>query len=101
MSYTRGKIHTFASLPNWMEIWQADKNGFVRHYECGWVDYWKKEVGGKKNLGKVVLPQDFFDELVVMRYAELKKERKLTKTKRRAIKKWGGNGGCMALRREE
>lgn len=43
-------------------------------------------------------PMDVFDELVVMRHAELVKKKKVKETELRAIKKYEGNFGCDELR---
>jgi hypothetical protein len=43
------------------------------------------------------LPETVFDELVVMRYAELQAEGKVAQAEKRAMRKYGGNVGCMAL----
>ncbi len=45
----------------------------------------------------VNIPLPIFDEIVVMRYAELVKEGKLDETENRTVEKWAGNFGCRDL----
>lgn len=44
------------------------------------------------------MPKEIFDELVVMRFAELG-EKELEKAEKRAMKKYNGNVGCEMLRK--
>jgi hypothetical protein len=57
-----------------------------------------KQIGpGKEtNMGGVVLPMEIFDELVVMRYAQLTTE-EIAAAEKRAIDKYTGNAGCSEL----
>jgi hypothetical protein len=43
------------------------------------------------------LPETVFDELVVMRYAELQEEGKVAQAEKRAMRKYSGNFGCQTL----
>ena len=43
------------------------------------------------------LDVETFDELVIMRYLQLKKDKKLESVEKRALKKWHGNTGCDEL----
>jgi hypothetical protein len=43
------------------------------------------------------LPETVFDELVVMRYAELQAEGKVAQAEKRAMRKYTGNVGCQPL----
>lgn len=45
----------------------------------------------------VNIPLPVFDEIVVMRYAQLVKEGKVDETENRAVEKWVGNFGCQDL----
>jgi len=59
--------------------------------------YIYEDVNGKFFLDGVFIPKNVIDEFVVMRYAELEKEKKLKKIEKRSMKKWQGNFGCDAL----
>jgi hypothetical protein len=44
-----------------------------------------------------MIPEAVLDEFVVMRLAEMLQEGEAREAVSRAISKWGGNGGCLAL----
>jgi hypothetical protein len=45
------------------------------------------------------MPEDMFDELVVMRYAEIEEDGDIKDVENRAINNWG-NFGCDSLRKK-
>jgi hypothetical protein len=45
----------------------------------------------------VMISESVLDEFVVMRLAEMIEEQKALQAIKRAISKWSGNGGCLAL----
>jgi hypothetical protein len=58
--------------------------------------YWADWFAADQALG-ASMPLDIFDELVVMRYAELQAEEKAQEIEQRAMKKYSGNIGCDDL----
>jgi hypothetical protein len=90
MSYMRGKPFYIWPSSDALHIWQSG-NQYIEFME---VSGWREDAGDQAT--SVAIPHKTFDELVVMRYAEMTpKER--SNAERRARKKWRGNGGCMAL----
>jgi hypothetical protein len=83
MSYMRGKTY----------VWVGGDDDNER------VNIWSEEEPWHQEpyRSSVSLPIDEFDELVVMRMAELKQEGILPEVIERARQKWAGNGGCVAL----
>jgi hypothetical protein len=66
----------------------------------GWIeDVQSQSPGRAADTGPsgVALSQDVADVYVVMRFAELLKERRVHELVERAISAYGGNGGCLAL----
>src|SRR5205814_5935497 len=91
MSYMRGKYYLWTGSDG-VHLWAFDgEDGWK---DCGWaesVKQWKPKRGEKPS--GVRIPEPILDEYVVMRFAELVDECKVTVTIRRASKKWTGNGG--------
>lgn len=97
MSYLRGKYYLWSGSDG-VHLWAADGEDSWR--ESGWAvsaKQWKLKRGQKP--GGVRLPESVLDEFVVMRFAELIDERKLTSTIRRVTKGKLGNFGEISLRR--
>jgi hypothetical protein len=75
----------------------------------GWdQSVWYTGVTGKEPSGeeegdpnvkasRVMVPESVLDEFVVMRLTEMIQDRKGREAVKRAISKWSGNGGCLAL----
>ena len=89
MSYMRGDIYAFVSgnenENDSINIWTIDKceTADPDHYPSG-----------------IQIPLNKFDELVLMRYAQLSEEEK-NNIKIMAIENNGGNVGCYALQENE
>ena len=90
MSYIRGDNYVWDNEEG-LHIWLANGHDWLM-FDSGWG-----EAVDKEKVGGVVMPMSTFDELVVMRYAELQDSEELEQTIQRAMKRWGGNGGCIAL----
>lgn len=87
MSYMRGDPYVFPS---------ADSDGEI------FLNIWTSapcDDGYEPSLSRVRLPMEMFDELAVMRYAQLSEEDRHV-AQQRAIEKWGGNIGCMELKQQ-
>ena len=91
MSYTRGDNYIWPSGDR-IHLWIAD--GGDNWAECGW-----NEGEPHSNPGGVAVPQDVMDEYVVMRFAELVHAGDAAAAIDRAVAKYTGNGGCVALGR--
>jgi hypothetical protein len=103
MSYMRGDTY----------IWHDGENGhfWLADGKDGWdQSIWYTGVTGKEpsddkegdpdeRASGVMIPESVLDEFVVMRFAEMIQERKARKAVQRAISKWDGNGGCLALKK--
>ena len=101
MSYMRGDNYIWHDGEN-LHIWVADG-------QDGWdQSVWHTGVTGKEpsdeeesNSGVkasgVMISESVLDEFVVMRLAQMIEERKAPEAINRAISKWSGNGGCVAL----
>lgn len=88
MSYMRGEVYAWADGNGILHLWVEDgRDGFE---ESGWAK-------GKSHPAGVGLPMDDWDELVVMRYEEMKRDRLVREARIRAVAKHAGNGGCEAL----
>lgn len=46
-----------------------------------------------------MIPEVVLDEFVMMRLVEILQERKAQEVIKRAVSRWNGNGGCLALHR--
>jgi hypothetical protein len=92
MSYMRGNYYVWASgdsdKDSRVHVWVEAMESNLK--ESGWAHV-RERVSGTS------LPEPIFDELVVMRYAELEEEGEVDAAARRALRHYGGNVGCMAL----
>jgi hypothetical protein len=100
MSYMRGDMYIWHDGEN-VHLWAA--NG-----KDGWdQSVWYTGVTGKEprdeeeqhgvKASGVMIPESVLDEFVVMRLTEMLQEGKAREAVNRAISKWNGNGGCLAL----
>jgi hypothetical protein len=101
MAYMRGEHYIWHDGEK-LHLWVADgKDGWDQ-------SVWYTSVTGKEpgdeeesNLdvkaSGVMISESVLDEFIVMRLAEMLQERKARKAVKRAISKWSGNGGCLAL----
>ena len=93
MSYMRGKYYIWTSgltekeyrVHLWVGSDHLMKNSI-------WAEQFKED-----QIMGAALPETVFDELVVMRYAELQEEGKVDQAAERAMRKYAGNVGCQAL----
>ena len=90
MSYTRGDHYIWAGTDGRVHLWVAD--GEDNWAECGW-----NEGNPHPRPGGVGVLQDVMDEYVVMRFAELVRERQVQAAVDRALARHTDNGGCVAL----
>jgi hypothetical protein len=103
MSYMQGDNYIWHDGEN-LHLWVADgKDGWDQ-------SVWYTGITGKElsdedegdsdeRASGVMIPESVLDEFVVMRFAEMIQERKTRKAVQRAISKWSGNGGCLALKK--
>lgn len=103
MSYMRGDTYIWHDGEN-VHLWVADgKDGWEQSvwYEGVAGKEPKDERGGSQDVRAigVMIPESVLDEFVVMRLAEMIQEGNAWEAVKRAISKWGGNGGCLALNR--
>src|SRR5947209_19424066 len=101
MSYIRGDTYIWHDGEN-VHLWSADgKDGWDQ-------SVWYTGITGKEpsdeeesdpdvKASGVMIPESVVDEFVVMRLAEMIQERKAREAVKRAISKWSGNGGGLAL----
>lgn len=101
MSYMRGNNYIWYDGEN-LHIWVAD--GYDGWDQSGWYT----GVTGKEPLDEeesdsavkpsgVMISESVLDEFVMMRLAQMIEEGKALEAVKRAISKWSGNGGCIAL----
>ena len=88
MAYTRCELYAWEDGER-IHIWA--ENGNDGCLDSIWAENHVNPAG-------VALPLKRFDELVVLRHAELVESGKLAKAQRRALKRHGGNGGAEALK---
>jgi hypothetical protein len=90
----RGKYYIWTSGSSEKDyrvhFWVASDDSLMRN--SVWAEQFKED-----QIMGAVLPKSVFDELVVMRYAELQEERKVDQTAKRAMRKYTGNLGCESL----
>lgn len=95
MSYMRGQYYIWTSGLRERELrvhfWVAGDEEKMLKDSVWALSFQEDQIMGCS------LPQKIFDELVVMRYAELQEKGTTEKTEQRAVRKWGGNVGAMAL----
>jgi hypothetical protein len=101
MSYMRGDNYIWHDGEN-LHLWVADgKDGWDQ-------SVWYTGVTGKElsdedegdpdeRASGVMIAESVLGEFVVIRLAEMIQERKGREAAKRAISKWSGNGGCLAL----
>jgi len=83
-----------------LHLWVADgKDGWDQSvWYTGITGKEPKEEGDPDvKASGVMIPESALDEFVVMRLAEMLQQRKAREAVNRAISKWSGNGGCLAL----
>lgn len=85
MSYMRGETYVWTDGEGGLHIWSKRRG---QHNDPPYKS-------------SVVLTAEEFDELVAMRFAELRESGKLHEVLARAKSRWTGNGGCMALSRAD
>jgi hypothetical protein len=97
----RGDIYIWHDGEN-VHLWSADgKDGWDQ--SVWYTGITGQEPSGEEEgdpnvkAGGVMIPESLLDEFVVMRLAEMIQERKAREVVKRAISKWSGNGGCLAL----
>ncbi len=89
MSYVRGRHYLWRDDEG-LHVWVADGDD-------GWRDSgWGEAHGGGKAAGACV-PLDIVDDFVVMRLAELVESGAVDEVVDRAVARYRGNGGCVAL----
>ena len=101
MSYMRGDNYIWHDGEN-LHLWVADgKDGWDQ-------SVWYTGITGKEpsdeeegdpnvKASGVMIAESVLDKFVVMRLTEMIQERKGREAVKRAISKWSGNGGCLAL----
>jgi hypothetical protein len=97
MAYIRGANYIWHDDER-VHVWVAD--GLDNWQDSGWIeDVQSQSPGRAADTGPsgVALSQDAADLYVVMRFAELVKQRRVREMVERAISAYGGNGGCLAL----
>src|SRR5262245_20656910 len=83
-----------------VHVWAAD--GLDNWQDSGWIEYVQAPETARPADGSpsgVALRQDVADLYVVMRFAELMQQRRVREIVDRAVTDYGGNGGCLALRK--
>jgi len=90
MSYTRGETYIWSDGDH-LHLWS----------EVG-MDHWPEmeAYAGKPTASGVKIPEEIADEFAVMRVAELLAMGELPAVILRALGKWSGNSGCLALERQ-
>jgi len=89
MSYMRGDIYIWADSTH-VHFWSRD--GYDSWDEAVW-----NNPGQAPGASGVALPQAVANEYVVMRMAELLDEGCVVAAIEQALRKFSGNGGCLAL----
>ena len=89
MSYMRGDIYIWADSPH-VHFWSRD--GYDSWDEAVWNS--PHQASGASG---VALPQAVVNEYVVMRMAEMLDEGCVVAALEQALRKFSGNGGCLAL----
>ena len=97
----RGDTYIWHDWEN-VHLWAADgKDGWDQ-------SVWYTGVTGKEpseeeecdpdvKASGVMISESVLDEYVMMRLAEILQEKKAREVIKRAVSKWSGNGGCLAL----
>ena len=88
MAYLRGSTYVWPSRDH-LHVWVADGDDGWK--ESGWA------VGASASASGVAIGWDALDEFVLMRFAELVRERGAIAAGERAIAAHRGNGGCVEL----
>jgi hypothetical protein len=82
-----------------VHVWAAD--GLHNWQDSGWIeDVQSQQPARPVDTGPsgVAVNQDVADLYVVMRFAELVRQRRVREIVERAVSSYGNNGGCLALR---
>jgi hypothetical protein len=94
MSYMRGKYYIWTSglskKDRRVHIWVGSTDRLMQ--QSGWAEQFKVD-----QIMGASLPEKVFDELVVMRYAQLQGQGVVESIANRAMRKYSGNVGCQAL----
>lgn len=98
MSYMRGDYYLWRDEDR-VHFWARD--GYDSWDESVWSEARrgaeKVEDRSEALASGVGIPLAIADEFAVMRFAQLLEEGQLDGVIKRAIEKWSGNGGCIAL----
>jgi hypothetical protein len=97
MAYIRGANYIWHDHDR-VHVWAAD--GFDNWQDSGWIEELRSQAPGHADdtgPSGVALSQDVADLYVVMRFAELLKQRRVRELVERAVIAYGRNGGCLAL----
>lgn len=89
MSYVRGERYLWRDDER-LHVWVADGDD-------GWRDSGWGETHSGGSAEGVSVPLDIIDDFVVMRLAELLDSGTLDDVVNRAVARYHGNGGCVAL----
>jgi hypothetical protein len=93
----RGKFYiwrgTTSEKESLVHIWVGPDEDLMKN--SAWAEQFKED-----QIMGAALPETIFDELVVMRFAQLQEEGKVDHVEERAISKSAGNLGCDALSRK-
>lgn len=88
MAYLRGSTYVWSDGRR-LHVWVGDGEDGWR--ESGWAEDHPSDASG------VSIALDVMDEFVMMRFAELIRDRTAQDAAERAIRAHHGNGGCVAL----
>jgi hypothetical protein len=97
MAYIRGANYIWHDDER-VHVWVAD--GFDNWQDSGWIEDVQSQTPARAadtGPSGVALSQDVADLYVVMRFAELLKQRRVRELVERAVTAYGSNGGCLAL----
>jgi hypothetical protein len=98
MAYIRGADYIWHDDER-VHVWVAD--GLDNWQDSGWIEDIKSQSpqrAADTGPSGVALSQDVADLYVVMRFAQLLKQRRVREMIERAVNEYGGNGGCLALK---
>lgn len=103
MSYMRGDYYIWHDGEN-LHLWVAEgKDGWDQSVWYQGVTCKDPREEEEHDLdvkaSGVMIPESVLDEFVVMRLAEMIQEGKAQEVVKRAVSRWNGNGGCLALNR--
>jgi hypothetical protein len=96
MAYMRGDTYVWGDEEE-IHLWSA--GGYDAWDKSIWNHHQLLEHGAESEASGAGIPWEVFDQLVVMRMAEILEEGSLKRAIDRAVEYHGGNFGCEALRR--